>query len=165
MHISKKDLVWFCAIVLVVMFGNWKEAKSGAEDPAVCGTPETFKADANGDGRLDITDPVRVLRYLFRGEEAPVCFAQEGDPDLAAAFAALQADVEAMRAELASVQDSLPTAEGVAIELVANHFDSLPPGPEGPAARLCSGLESPTVDGGSTGIHCGKSFNQSFVNV
>ena len=115
----------------MVLLGNWKETKSGAEDPAVCGTPETFKADANGDGRLDITDPLQVLRYLFQGGEAPVCFAQEGDPDLAAAFATLQDDMEAMRAELATVQDNLPTAEDVAIELVANHFDSLPPGPQG----------------------------------
>ena len=131
MRISKKDLGWFCAIVLVALLGNWKEAKSGAKNPAACKTPETFKADANGDGKLDITDPLQVLRYLFQGGEAPVCFAQEEDPGVAASLAALQADVETIRTELAGVQGSLPTVEDVATELITNHLDSLPQAPAG----------------------------------
>lgn len=131
MGISKRDLGWFCAIALVVLFGNWKEAESGGRNPAVCTTPEFFKADANGDGSLDITDPLVLLLYLFQGGQAPVCFAQEENPDLAATVADLQADVDSMRAELAGVADNLPTAESVATELISNHFDSLPRGPQG----------------------------------
>ena len=135
MRISKRDIGWFCAIVLVVSFGNWKEAKSGGVKPECPST--SFQADANNDGFFDVSDPVYLLRYLFGGGDAPVCFAQESDPDLAATVAALQANVEAMQAQLAAVEDNLPTVEDVAIELVANHFDALPPGPQGPRSRGC----------------------------
>ena len=146
MRILRRDIVWFCAIVMVVLFGNWKEAKSGGKDSTVCTTRESFKADANGDGNLNVNDPVQILRYLFRGGPAPVCFAQETDPDLAATVAALQADVEAMQTQLAAVEDNLPTVEDVAIELVANHFDALPEGPQGQP-----GIAGPVGPPGSDG--------------
>ena len=151
MRISKRDLGWSFAIVMVVLFGNWKEAKSGANDPAVCASPASFRADANGDGTLDLTDPIKILRYLFQGGPAPVCFAEEQgiDPGLAATVAALQTDLEAVRAELDALQDNLPTAENVAIELIVNHSNSLPTGPQG--ERGPEGTQGPQGSVGPAG--------------
>ena len=54
---------------------------SDATDPAVrpklvinCRTGDVFRrADANGDGRVDISDAVSIVGYLFNGGEEPGC--------------------------------------------------------------------------------------------
>lgn len=55
--------------------------------------------DVNCDGRLDLTDAVSILEYLFRGGEAPcsIAVAQE-EPDLDAVLQAI-GDLEAAMAE------------------------------------------------------------------
>ena len=97
MLIVKSKLGWFCTTVLVVVLGHWKEVKSGVENSALCETPERFKADAHGDGRWDISDPIQLLRYLFQPGEAPDCFPDP--PELLDRIAELEADVSELDTE------------------------------------------------------------------
>jgi hypothetical protein len=64
----------FVTGVLVVPFiplgGNAKEAKGS---PAM---NEFFCADANGDGVVNMADPIAILKYLFLSGEAPYCIAE-----------------------------------------------------------------------------------------
>jgi hypothetical protein len=39
-------------------------------------TDERFCSDVNGDGKLDVSDPVTLLNYLFQGTSTPYCVAQ-----------------------------------------------------------------------------------------
>jgi hypothetical protein len=36
-------------------------------------SPSFHRGDANGDGRMDISDGIFILGYLFLGDEAPLC--------------------------------------------------------------------------------------------
>ncbi len=49
--------------------------QSGVALPVVQAVSQVpfVRAEANGDGRLDISDPVRVLGWLFSGQPEPVC--------------------------------------------------------------------------------------------
>jgi len=46
-------------------------AGAGADSP--CG-------DVNADGRLDLSDPVRLLQHIFRGGPAPICESTNPEP-------------------------------------------------------------------------------------
>ena len=63
-------------VVFVVWFGT--RSLSGGPSELLCNTSNAtfFSADSNGDGSLDISDPVHVLNYLFLGGTAPVCLGE-----------------------------------------------------------------------------------------
>jgi type VI secretion system VgrG family protein len=69
---------------------------SGAADPSGNG-------DVNGSGRIDITDAVYLLNWLFSGGPEPVAIA--GAPEL-------EARVRALESSVANLQAALPGAEG-----------------------------------------------------
>jgi hypothetical protein len=50
--------------------------------PDECEGPLFHRGDPSGDGRIDLTDAVRVFRYLFQGGEVPDCLdAADADDD------------------------------------------------------------------------------------
>ena len=56
-------------------FGTFAEARIFSS-----GGRQFARADANGDGTVNITDPIFVLGYLFLGDDAPTCIdAADGD--------------------------------------------------------------------------------------
>jgi hypothetical protein len=72
----------------------WKTAGAGT------GPGETFLADPgdiNGDGKLDIADPVALLEHLFLGGPAPAATAQTNE--LSGRLAALEALLQGVRRE------------------------------------------------------------------
>ena len=114
MRIPKRELGWFCAVVVVVSFGSWNGVCSSEGDPEGCTNPEFFKADANGDERLDITDPLQILRFLFQGGDAPVCF--EGSSaldvsDLEQQLAERDLEIARLESELLSERAARTVAE------------------------------------------------------
>ena len=55
----------------------WQELPANAqEDPGGPAVDERFCADSNGDGTIDLSDPITILQYLFTGGDAPYCIAQ-----------------------------------------------------------------------------------------
>ena len=46
--------------------------------PALAGVSED--GDVNGDGALDLADPIHLLQYLFQGGPAPIACRASGDP-------------------------------------------------------------------------------------
>lgn len=58
-------------------------AAQGGGEPDPCPTnPACYAIDANGDGEVDISDPVYILTWLFGGGEEPrVCLAQPCSDD------------------------------------------------------------------------------------
>jgi hypothetical protein len=78
------------ALLLIALFLNaallagrvWQELPASAERGRGAGpaTDERYCADATGDGKLDISDAVSILNFLFTGTgDPPYCIAQ-GDP-------------------------------------------------------------------------------------
>ena len=50
--------------------------------PAVTGDEIFIRGDSNSDGRVDLSDPINVLDFLFAGTESPKCFdAADGNDD------------------------------------------------------------------------------------
>ncbi len=50
--------------------------------PAVTGDEIFIRGDSNSDGRVDLSDPINVLDFLFSGAESPKCFdAADGNDD------------------------------------------------------------------------------------
>lgn len=64
--------------------------------------PAGENGDANGDGVLDLSDPIYLLRYLFQEGPGPVACADS--PSLAASMAALTAEVESLRAAVTALE-------------------------------------------------------------
>lgn len=61
-------------VIGLVWLGN--AGRSGGQGQAPPLTDHRFCADANGDGAIDISDPVTILTYLFTGGAPPYCIAQ-----------------------------------------------------------------------------------------
>jgi len=59
------------------VIGASKSAKAQADCCVDCGPPPPafLRGDANGDGDVNIADPIRVLQYLFNGGAPAGCFA------------------------------------------------------------------------------------------
>jgi len=57
-------------------------------------------ADANGDQRVDVSDAIGILNYLFVGEHTPHCIAEGSGVVGRAEYDALLARVEALEAEV-----------------------------------------------------------------
>ena len=76
----------FLALLLIANFSllglhffhdaPWAKASPPTPGPAL---DSSFCADANGDGTIDIGDPVTILTYLFSGGPAPYCLADGAD--------------------------------------------------------------------------------------
>jgi hypothetical protein len=82
---TRSWLVFGCAALFLIL--GLKGSGGQVEHPL---TDKRFCADANGDGKLDLSDAVTVLNYLFLGQGAPYCVAQDialtdfvrkGEPD------------------------------------------------------------------------------------
>jgi hypothetical protein len=71
----KRDALWASALILAVVLGSWSQGRG--VQPGLPLTDERFCSDSNGDGRLDVSDAVTVLQYLFQGTSTPYCVAQE----------------------------------------------------------------------------------------
>jgi|SRR3989344_2474183 len=54
------------ALVILCLFISVAEAQSFAE----C---SFYRGDANSDGKVDLTDPISILNYLFKGGVSPFC--------------------------------------------------------------------------------------------
>jgi hypothetical protein len=67
-------------LVALLLAGRfWQELTVSALPPAEfpdAATDQTFCADANGDGTVDQTDAIEILRFFFLGTTEPYCFAQ-----------------------------------------------------------------------------------------
>jgi hypothetical protein len=92
----KRDLVWFLAVVAVVLLGNLGRS-GGEQQPQEPLTDERFCADANGDGVVNIADPVTILSFLFSGTATPYCVAEGVSLDeLSAQLEALASRIDAL---------------------------------------------------------------------
>ncbi|MBI4603279.1 MAG: hypothetical protein HY721_15100 [Planctomycetes bacterium] len=68
-------------VVLAVWVGRGGQSGGqGAGESPCAAKPELYSADANGDGVLDLSDAVRILGYLFLGNEPPLCLAATPNP-------------------------------------------------------------------------------------
>jgi hypothetical protein len=67
--------------------------------------PAGENGDANGDGVLDLSDPIYLLRYLFQEGPAPVACADS--PDLLARVAQLEAQVMVLGGDQSAIRDEL----------------------------------------------------------
>ena len=74
----------------------------------------TYNADANGDGVIDITDPVMLLHWLFSdGPGPPEILAADNDNELAARIESLEGLLTASQTDLAAVDlDALGGVSG-----------------------------------------------------
>ena len=69
-----KKLLMVSLFVNVALLAGWfrLELSTVAEAGGVAGVPEEFLCyDANGDGSLDLSDPVTLLNWLFSGNATP----------------------------------------------------------------------------------------------
>ena len=71
---------------LHILFADWEAIstdRDGNGVPDDCDTPPKFsRGDADQNGRLDVTDSIFILEYLFRGGRTPVCMkAADADDD------------------------------------------------------------------------------------
>ena len=96
----KRDILWAATVIFVFVMGGGVGHSGGQEEPASPLLDERFCADASGDGKLDITDAVTILQYLFQGTTTPYCIA-EGS---ALADFATRAELESLRTEIENLQ-------------------------------------------------------------
>ena len=71
----RRDACWFIVVVSVVVLGNLRSSDGQKAEAPAPATDERYCADSNGDGRLDISDAVDILQFLFTGESVPHCVA------------------------------------------------------------------------------------------
>jgi hypothetical protein len=101
----KRNFVLLFILLTVFFMGNWGRSVGGQKAPLSPSTDHHFCADANGDGRLDVSDAVRILNFLFVGSSTPYCVAQDISLDRFASredLGALKTRVEALESRLAT---------------------------------------------------------------
>ena len=116
----KKPIVFALLLNATLLFFVWRElsvAEGGVAEPCAS-DPTRFSIDANGDGSVDIADPVHVLNFLFAGQEPPrVCLAQ-GDSGLEAQVAELLGRVAVLEAKTAPLSvGTFPELEGQTLRI------------------------------------------------
>jgi len=74
---SKRFVLILAAVAFFLVLISLKPS-GGRADPL---TDERFCVDTNGDGKLDLTDAVTILNYLYTGTATPYCIAQNASLD------------------------------------------------------------------------------------
>ena len=116
----KKLIVFALLLNATLLYLVWRElsvAEGGVAEPCAS-DPTRFSVDANGDGSVDIADPVHVLNFLFAGQEPPrVCLAQ-ADGGLETQVAELLSRIETLEAKTASLSvETVPELEGETLRI------------------------------------------------
>ncbi len=106
----KQAVALFFAVVAVVLIGIWSRSVGQQQAPVYPATDQRFCVDANGDGRLDISDATTLLNYLFVGNSTPYCVAQDVSLDR---FASRE-DLDALRARVEVLESRQATASRIA---------------------------------------------------
>lgn len=119
-------------------------AQGGGPQQNPCASDRTLHSiDSNGDGQVDVSDPVHVLTWLFRGGPEPVvCFAQEDCP-------ASQLTTETVVQSLNPVSSEMMTSDVQYTNLAVQ--DLTIPAPAGNDVRLASVVVRVNARGQSSG--------------
>src|SRR5690606_22844556 len=99
--------------------------------PAAAGTP--VLGDVNGDGRLDVADPIALGNHLYRGGRAPAC----------AAAADFNGDEHVEADDATRLASHVVSGTQHAREFAAGACDSAEPWPEGACRRMGLVWEAP----------------------
>ena len=74
-----KRLIFLALVVNAALLAGrvWQELPAGAQGAATPALDERFCGDANGDGKIDVSDAINIVNFLFTGlGESPYCIAQ-----------------------------------------------------------------------------------------
>lgn len=100
----------FAGSLLAVLLPGFLSGRAADGGPA---TDQRFCTDPNGDGEVDVSDAVYILKYLFSGDGPPWCIAQ-GVPldDVESRLVDLTARLEALESSTTSRLDALEASAG-----------------------------------------------------
>ena len=106
----RKAAAVFLSLGFLVVWFTLQRFFLSAQGPQQPLTDSHFCVDANGDGRLDVSDAVTILNFLFVGTSTPYCVAQGTSLD----NFATRDDLNALKVRLDALESSARSVGSIA---------------------------------------------------